>query len=88
MSLLSEALIFTQMKAEIDKYIAKYGQEKPPPPWQTFTIPNDIREGNTHIIQKVYGGAFEVSQLLNGKYRIDQFLSSSIYSFLPVQLVI
>ena len=87
LSLLSEALIFTQMKAEIDRYIARYGQEKPPPPWQTFTIPNDIREGNTHVIQRVYGGAFEVSKALARKHTTDNLPFSSIFFSLPVQQV-
>lgn len=49
------------MKEEIDALIAQYGQENPPPPWGTFTIANDIKEGNMHVVQKVFEGAFEVS---------------------------
>lgn len=49
------------MKEEIDALIAQYGQEDPPPPWGTFTIPNDIKEGNMHVVQKVFEGSFEVS---------------------------
>ena len=50
------------MKAEIDKMIAEYGAEHAPPPWQTFTIPTDIKDGNLHLVQKVFEGAFEVFQ--------------------------
>ena len=60
MACLSEALLFTSMKTEIDKMIAEYGAEHAPPPWQTFTIPNDIKDGNLHLVQKVFEGAFEV----------------------------
>ena len=49
------------MKGEIDEMIAQYGTENAPPPWSTFTIPNDIKEGNLHVVQKVFEGAFEVS---------------------------
>ena len=48
------------MKAQIDEYIAKYGNENSPPPWQTFTIANEVRDGNLHLVQKVFEGAFEV----------------------------
>lgn len=44
--------------------IALYGNENAPPPWQIFTIANNIREGNMHFVQKVFDGAFEVSDNL------------------------
>lgn len=40
--------------------VAEYGTEQAPPPWQIFTIPNNIQEGNLHFVQKVFEGAFEV----------------------------
>ena len=49
------------MKEEIDAMIAQYGRENPPPPWATFTLANNIKEGNMHIVQKVFEGPFEVS---------------------------
>lgn len=65
------ALLFTHMKAEIDKYIAEYiaeyGNENSPPPWQVFTIANDIREGNMHLVQKVFEGAFEFDIIYSSK---------------------
>ena len=54
------ALIFQHMKSEIDSYVEKYGQSDNPPPWQMFTIANEVREGNLHLVQKVFDGAFEV----------------------------
>lgn len=48
------------MKEEIDAMIAQYGQENAPPPWATFTIANDIKEGNMHVVQKIFEGPFEV----------------------------
>ena len=50
------------MKEEIDALIAQYGQDSPPPPWGTFTIANDIKEGNMQVVQKVFEGPFEVSR--------------------------
>lgn len=40
--------------------IELYGNENAPPPWQIFTVANNIREGNMHFVQKVFDGAFEV----------------------------
>ena len=48
------------MKTEIDEMISLYGNENAPPPWQIFTIANNIREGNMHVVQKVFDGSFEV----------------------------
>lgn len=48
------------MKTGIDAYIAKYGNENSPPPWQVFTIANEVQDGNLHLVQKVFEGAFEV----------------------------
>ncbi|KAI9880389.1 MAG: Processing alpha glucosidase I [Pleopsidium flavum] len=55
----TKPLLFTHMKAEIDGYIEKYGAESNPPPWQLFTISNDPKEGNLHLVQKVFQGPFE-----------------------------
>lgn len=48
------------MKSEIDGYVEKYGNENHPPPWQLFTISNDPKAGNLHLVQKVFQGPFEV----------------------------
>ncbi|KAM0796819.1 glycoside hydrolase [Usnea florida] len=55
----AKSLIFSQMKEGIDAMIAQYGQENAPPPWATFTMTNDIKEGNMHVVQKVFEGPFE-----------------------------
>ncbi|KAI4125223.1 MAG: hypothetical protein LQ338_004385 [Usnochroma carphineum] len=55
----AKALLFQHMKTEIDQMIELYGNENAPPPWQIFTIANNIREGNMHFVQKVFDGAFE-----------------------------
>ena len=63
----TKPLLFTHMKAEVDKYIAEYGNENSPPPWQVFTIANDVRDGNLHLIQKVFEGAFEFDILYSSQ---------------------
>ena len=55
----TKAITFQHMKAEIDAYIAKYGDTNSPPPWQVFTIANKPGSGNMHLVQKVFQGPFE-----------------------------
>ena len=55
----AKQLIFQLLKKEVDASIEKYGQENPPPPWAVFTIPNDIQQGNLHVVQKVFDGSFQ-----------------------------
>ena len=55
----TKGLLFQQMKEDIDSYIAKYGNENNPPPWQVYTIPNKVGPGNLHFVQKVFEGPFE-----------------------------
>lgn len=54
---------FSGIKASIDELMKEYGQENMAPPWQAFTIQNDIRAGNIHIIQKVFVGSFQFDVL-------------------------
>ena len=68
------------MKQEIDGYIAKYGDQNSPPPWQVFTIANDIRDGNLHLIQKVFDGAFEVGRIVD-RFLTPANLKSSLTSY-------
>lgn len=56
----STAVLFAQMKSEVNEMIQRFGQENPPPPAQVFTIKNVPGDGNIHLIQKVFKGAFEV----------------------------
>lgn len=48
------------MKNEVDNYVEQFGAENPPPPPQVFTIKNSPGDGNVHLVQKVFQGAFEV----------------------------
>lgn len=62
------------MKTEIDEMISLYGQENAPPPWQIFTIANNVREGNMHFVQKVFDGAFEVGSIQLGWSQVTRAL--------------
>jgi mannosyl-oligosaccharide glucosidase len=59
--------VFSVMKPEVDALVDQYGQENLPPPWQIFTIPNNIRDGNFHMVQKVFQGPFEFDILFNSR---------------------
>ena len=55
----AKPLLFQNMKEQIDEYLARYGEENPPSPWQVYTITNNPGLGNMHMIQKVFEGDFE-----------------------------
>lgn len=66
--------------------IAKYGAENAPPPWQTFTIANDIQDGNFHFVQKVFEGPFEVSVFFGDFAQRVTDRTSLIFSILRLPL--
>ncbi|KAI7389565.1 glycoside hydrolase, partial [Hortaea werneckii] len=55
----AKAILFASMKTTIDQYVDEYTQEAVPPPWQTYTIQSRPTDGNFHLIQKTFEGAFE-----------------------------
>lgn len=61
----TKPILFKTLKEEIDKYIAEYGEENAPPPWQVYTINNNPGTGNLHLVQKVYEGSFEFDVIFN-----------------------
>ena len=73
------------MKQQIDDYIAKYGNENSPPPWQVFTIANEVREGNVHLVQKIFDGAFEVCPNVFGKI-VPVLIETSLISCIRLLL--
>lgn len=52
-------MLFSSLKTTIEEYVEEYGNEKLPPPWQTYTIQNKPGKGSAHIVQKVFEGPFE-----------------------------
>ncbi|KAJ9267077.1 CAZyme family GH63 [Paecilomyces variotii] len=61
----TKIILFTHMKTEVDAYFKTYGTDNPPPPPQVFTIANAPKEGNIHLVQKVFQGAFEFDILFS-----------------------
>lgn len=57
---MGEAILFQNLKTAIDDMVEKYGADNAPPPWQLFTIPHQVQDGNLYFVQKVFEGAFEV----------------------------
>jgi mannosyl-oligosaccharide glucosidase len=54
-----KAVLFAHMKGQIDALIPKYEKTDPPPPAQIYTIQHLPGQGNIHMVQKVFQGAFE-----------------------------
>lgn len=67
-------IAFSGFKETIDELMKQYGQENMAPPWQAFTIQNDVRPGNVHMIQKVFVGEFQFDILFKSEAgpQIDQ----------------
>ncbi|KAF1353189.1 glucosidase I [Delphinella strobiligena] len=55
----AKPLIFASMKTTIDDYVEEYTTERMPPPFQTYTLQQKPGQGNMHMIQKVFEGAWE-----------------------------
>lgn len=60
-------ILISDIKPTIDRYADKYGQENPPPAYAAFTISNQPRAGNFHVVQKVLVGAFEFDVIFNSE---------------------
>jgi mannosyl-oligosaccharide glucosidase len=60
-----KALVFMQLKNEVDRYVAQYSENDLPPPCQLFTLANGAGSGDLHVVQKVFEGAFEVCVMSN-----------------------
>lgn len=52
-------IAFAGFKASVDKLVKEYPQDNMAPPWQAFSLQNDIRPGNIHMIQKAFIGNFQ-----------------------------
>jgi mannosyl-oligosaccharide glucosidase len=52
-------MLYSSLRTTIDELVEIYGNDKLPPPWQTFTIPNKPGKGNGHLVQKNFEGPFE-----------------------------
>lgn len=61
----SKNIIMADIKPTVDKYAKEYGQENIPPPWAAFTLSDETRPGNFHVVQKVLVGAFNFDIIFN-----------------------
>jgi len=48
------------IQENLHRLMKKFGKENHPPPWDSFTLGNEFDEGNLHMVQKTFVGAFEV----------------------------
>ena len=74
----TKAILFKNLKEQIDEYITKYGEENPPPPWQVYTIKHKPGAGNLHMIQKVFEGDFEFDIIFNSGSSSKEYFSSDV----------
>jgi mannosyl-oligosaccharide glucosidase len=74
----TKALLFKHLKDEIDGYMARFGEENVPPPWQVYTISNDPGTGNLHMIQKVFEGEFEFDVIFSSASAEKEVKSSDL----------
>ncbi|KAF3173773.1 Processing alpha glucosidase I [Orbilia oligospora] len=62
-------IIFAELKSRFDKLMEKFGAENLPPSWQALTFSpkyaEEGKEGNVHLVQRVYEGAFEFDILFS-----------------------
>ena len=77
-NILLTALIFGSLKTTIDGFVEEYTTEKMPPPWLTYTIQNRPGQGNMHLVEKVFEGAFEFDILFKPKSREMSFSSDYV----------
>ncbi|RDW89209.1 glycoside hydrolase family 63 protein [Coleophoma cylindrospora] len=74
----TKAIYFKEVKEEVDRYVANYGEQNPPPPEQLYTISNDVGEGNLHMVQKVFEGAFEFDVIFNSGSATHEITSEDV----------
>ncbi len=78
----TKAILFRQLKEQMDKYVEKYGEENAPPPSQVYTIPQKPGQGNLHMIQKVFEGNFEFDVIYNSGSSGKEYTSQDISGFI------
>ncbi|OQN98737.1 hypothetical protein B0A48_15403 [Cryoendolithus antarcticus] len=74
----AKPILFSSMKSTIDGYVEEYTTEKMPPPWQTYTIQNNPGQGNSHLVQKVFEGAFEFDMIFASASQESSITAESI----------
>lgn len=77
----TKPILFKGLKETIDGYLAKYGEENAPPPWQVYTLSNEPGTGNLHMIQKVFEGNFEFDIIYSSASGGKEYTSSDVSSY-------
>ncbi|KAK5137097.1 hypothetical protein LTR08_001106 [Meristemomyces frigidus] len=68
----AKSILFGSMKTTIEAYVEEYTESQMPPPWQVYTIQNRPGEGNMHLVEKLFEGAFEFDVLYTPKTAAKQ----------------
>jgi mannosyl-oligosaccharide glucosidase len=83
----SKNILIADVKPTIDRYAAEFG-ENVPPAYAAFTISNDPKLGNFHIMQKILVGAFDFDIIYNSgagprltSASLDQHIAANSKSF-------
>lgn len=78
----TKAILFKQLKEEVDQIVETYGEENAPTPAQTYIISNKPGQGNLHMIQKVFEGDFEFDIIFNSGSAGKEYFSSDVSNFI------
>ncbi|RPB25421.1 mannosyl-oligosaccharide glucosidase [Terfezia boudieri ATCC MYA-4762] len=52
-------ILFMHIQENLNRLMKEFGRENHPPAWDSFTLENVFEEGNLHMVQKTFVGAFE-----------------------------
>ncbi|KAJ5033375.1 uncharacterized protein L3040_008493 [Drepanopeziza brunnea f. sp. 'multigermtubi'] len=77
-----KGVLLKMLKVQIDKYIDRFGEENPPPPFQLYTIENKAGPGNLHLVQKVFEGDFEFDVIFNSGSAEKEYTSQDVSEIL------
>ena len=72
------ALMFSMIKKQIDDWMAEFGQDNMPPPFQIYTFQSEPGPGNVHFVQKIFQGEFEFDVLFNSGAASQEMTSEDL----------
>lgn len=55
----ARGIVYRQIQENVQKIQEYYSEENPLPPWVVYQLENQPGAGNTHVVQKMFEGAFE-----------------------------
>lgn len=78
----TKEVLFGNLKESMEASTKKSGagatKADPPPPFQVYTITHEPGEGNLHLIQKVFEGAFEFDVIFNSASAGKEYFSQDV----------